>query len=219
MLVARLKVCLGAHNSHRPPLSNKPLRIGARAVVVERVQVVGGCVAGSCADLLRWEMGNGADVSRSQTFHPLPLAQTVTCESTLQLLAVVTHHSTAQCSPLPPLLALAESRFLPNRLATGGGGGGEHRELDTRDLHAAVWGVIDAMFWFGTYWNSGAASLARFGQPCSVLVLKQRVRARASTTESERPGRFSTPILIFHLYILILRSIRSLITAHKCLLR
>jgi len=41
------------------------------------------------------EMGNGADVSRYHTFHPLPLAQTKSCESTLQLVAVATHHSTA----------------------------------------------------------------------------------------------------------------------------
>ena len=44
------------HNSPRPPLPNKPLRVGARAMVVETLRVVGGCVAGSCAHLLRWEM-------------------------------------------------------------------------------------------------------------------------------------------------------------------
>ena len=85
-----------AHNSPRPPLSSKPLRVGARAVVAERVRVVGGCVAtvaGSCVHLC--SVGNGADVSRSQSFHPLPLAQTMPCESTLQLVAVATHHSTA----------------------------------------------------------------------------------------------------------------------------
>ena len=41
-------------------------------------------------------------------------------------------------------------------------------------------------------------------------LLQQKVRGR--------DGR-DTPILIFHLYILTLRSIRSLITAHMCLLR
>ena len=30
--------------------------MGECVVVVERVRVVGGCVAGSCAHLLRWEM-------------------------------------------------------------------------------------------------------------------------------------------------------------------
>ena len=85
-----------AHNARRPPLSNKPLRIGARAVALERVRVVGGCVAlvaGSCAHLC--SVGKGADVSRSQTFHPLPLAQTMPSESTLQLVVVATHNSTS----------------------------------------------------------------------------------------------------------------------------
>ena len=41
------------------------------------------------------EVGNGADLSRFQTFHPLPLAQTMPCESALQLVAVATHHSIA----------------------------------------------------------------------------------------------------------------------------
>jgi len=46
-------------NSPRPPLSSKPLRVGAGAGVMKRVRVVGGCVAtvaGSRAHLLRWEM-------------------------------------------------------------------------------------------------------------------------------------------------------------------
>ena len=66
------------------------------AVVAERLRTAGVCVAvvaGSGAHLC--SVGNGADVSRSQTFHPLPLAQTMPCESTLQLVAVATHHSTA----------------------------------------------------------------------------------------------------------------------------
>jgi len=38
-----------AHNSPRPPLSNKPLRAVVGAVVVERVWVVGRCVVVTCA--------------------------------------------------------------------------------------------------------------------------------------------------------------------------
>ena len=79
--------------------SRASLRVGAGAAVMKRVRAVGGCVAGSCV-CSPVEVGNGADVSRSQTFHPLSLAQTMPCESALQLVAVVTHYSATPASSI-----------------------------------------------------------------------------------------------------------------------